>query len=68
MSDESDPEDDFTAFIDRVQWRFRMGTSNRWLSRNRHLETPSQSWRRRYDAETDQLRAFIDSRMERKAS
>jgi hypothetical protein len=67
MSD-ANPDDEFTAFIDRAQWRFRMGTSNRWLSRERHIETPAQSWVRRYNAETEQFREFISSRMERKAS
>jgi hypothetical protein len=62
------PDREFTAFIDRVEDRFRKGRVNKWLSDNRHMETPAQTWRRRYDAETEKFRDYLRVQIERKAS
>lgn len=61
------PDREFTEFLDRMRGRFRMDRPNRWLSNNRHIETPAQTWRRRYDAETERLREYMRIQMERKA-
>ena len=70
LSDErvTHPDREFTEFIDRVEGRVRNSSGRAFMKRNRHIETPAQTWHRRYDAETEELREYMKVQIERKAS
>ena len=55
------PDREFTEFIDRVAGRVKDRPGVAFLRRNRHVESPAVTWRKRYDAETEKYRAYLVS-------
>lgn len=49
------PDQEFTAFMDRVRRAFRRSTGRRFVERNRFVLTPAETRVRNYDAHTGRL-------------